>query len=130
MFCFVRMPVVIMPDTAASQTKSNPDPAQTTSPPPASWLTGGEVAELLTITRAPVANYRRNAPVSWQVHDLKSGRKSAAQAERERLNRLWHAVAAKMAVKGYKVWEAWHCCDTFRDLKGCIGAVDQRLMGD
>jgi len=101
MLCFVRMPVVIMPDTPASQPNPNLDPAQPTSPPPASWITGGEVAELVTITRASVANYRRNASVSRQVPGLKSDRKSAAQAERERLNRLWHAVAAKMAGKGY-----------------------------
>jgi glutathione S-transferase len=103
MLCFGRMPVLIMPDTAASQRKPNPDPARPSSPPTTSWLTGCEVAELLTITRAPVANYRRNASVSRQVPGLKSDRKSAAQAERERLNRLWHAVAAKMAGKGYTV---------------------------
>jgi DNA-binding transcriptional regulator YdaS (Cro superfamily) len=83
-----------------------------------------------SITAAAVEHCRQHAPVAWQVPGLKSGRKSAAQAERERLNRLWHAVAAKMAGKGYKDWQAWHCRDTFRDLKACIGAVDQRLMGD
>jgi hypothetical protein len=39
-------------------------------------------------------------------------------------------VAAKMAGLGYKDWQSWHCRGTFRDLKGCISAVDQRLMGD
>jgi hypothetical protein len=24
----------------------------------------------------------------------------------------------------------WHCRDTFRPLKACISAVDQRLMGE
>jgi hypothetical protein len=83
-----------------------------------------------SITAAAVEHCRQHAPVAWQVPGLKSGRKSAAQAERERLNRLWHAVAAKMAGKGYQGWQAWHCRDTFRDLKACISVVDQRLMGD
>jgi hypothetical protein len=61
---------------------------------------------------------------------MKSGRKSAAQHERERLDRLWYAVASKMAGKGYKGWQGRHCRGTFRDLKACISAVDQRLMGD
>jgi hypothetical protein len=37
-----------------------PQPAPPTSPPPSSWLSGGEVAELLSITRASVANWRRS----------------------------------------------------------------------
>ncbi len=88
------------------------------------------MAELLTITRAPVEHCRRHAPVAWQIPGAKSGRKSTAQAERERKGRHWKAVAAKMAGKGYKDWQSWHCRDTFRDLKACISAVDQRLMGD
>jgi hypothetical protein len=35
-----------------------------------------------------------------------------------------------MAAAGYKDWQAWHCRDTFRDLKACISAVDCWLMGD
>jgi hypothetical protein len=83
-----------------------------------------------SISAAAVEHCRRHAPVAWQIPGARSGRKSAAQAERERLNRLWHAVAAKMAGKGYQGWQAWHCRDTFRDLKACISAVDQRLMGE
>jgi hypothetical protein len=51
----------------------------------------------------------------------------AGSRQRERKYRLWRLVAAKMASKGY---QAWHCRDTFRDLKACISAVDQRLMGE
>jgi hypothetical protein len=29
----------------------------------------------------------------------------------------------------YLGWQSWHGRVTFRDLKACIGAVDQRLMG-
>jgi hypothetical protein len=61
---------------------------------------------------------------------VKSGRESAAQAERERKDRLWKAVAAKMAGKGYQGLQGWHCRDTLRHLKACISAVDQRLMRD
>jgi hypothetical protein len=83
-----------------------------------------------SITAAAVEHCRRHAPVTWQVPGMKSGRKSAAQHERERLDRLWYAVASKMAGKGYKGWQGRHCRGTFRDLKACISAVDQRLMGD
>ena len=83
-----------------------------------------------SITAAAVEHCRQHAPVTWQVPGAKSGRKSAAQAERERKDRLWRAVAAKMASKGYQGWQSWHCRDTYRDLKACISAVDQRLMGD
>jgi hypothetical protein len=41
----------------------DPLPVVLTAPqpaPPTSWLTGGEVAELLSITRASVANWRRS----------------------------------------------------------------------
>jgi hypothetical protein len=83
-----------------------------------------------SITAAAVEHCRRHAPVAWQVPGAKSGRRSAAQAERQRLNLLWHVVAAKMAGLGYKGWQSSDCRDTFRDLKRCIIAVDGRLMGD
>ena len=83
-----------------------------------------------SITAAAVEHCRRHAPVAWQVPGMKSGRKSAAQAEGERRDRLWRAVASKMAGLGYEGWQGRHCRKTFRDLKACISAVDQRLMGD
>jgi hypothetical protein len=83
-----------------------------------------------SITAAAVEHCRQHAPVAWQVPGAKSGRKSAAQAEREREDRLWRAVAAKMVGKGYQGWQGRHCRDTFRDLKRCIQAVDGRLMVD
>jgi len=75
-----------------------------------------------SITAAAVEHCRRHAPVAWQIPGAKSGRKSAVQAERERLDQLWYAVAIKMAGAGYKGWQAWHCRDTWRDLKRCIQA--------
>jgi hypothetical protein len=80
-----------------------------------------------SITAAAVEHCRRHAPVAWQIPGAKSGRKSAAQAEQERKDRLWRLVAAKMAGKGY---QGWHCRDTYRDLKACISAVDGRLLGE
>jgi DNA-binding transcriptional regulator YdaS (Cro superfamily) len=81
-----------------------------------------------SITAAAVEHCRQHAPVAWQVPGAKSGRKSASQAERERIDQLWHAVALKMASLGYKGLQARHCCATFRDLKACISAVDYRLL--
>lgn len=83
-----------------------------------------------SVTAAAVEHCRQHAPVAWQDPGAKSGRRSAEQAERERLDHLWHAVAAKMAAAGYRNWQAWHCRDVFRDLKRSINAVDRRLMGD
>lgn len=84
--------------------------------------------ELLTITRAPVEHCRRHAPVAWQIPGAKSGRKSTAQAERERKDRLWKAVAAKMAGKGYQGWVSWHCRYTFRHLKTGISGASEAIL--
>lgn len=83
-----------------------------------------------SITAAAVEHCRQHAPVAWQPAGIRSGRRSAAQAERERLDQLWYCVATKMAAAGYKGWQAWHCRATFRDLKRSIEAVDGRLMED
>ena len=83
-----------------------------------------------SISAAAVEHCRRHAPVSWQHPGAKSGRKSGTQAERERKDRLWRVVAAKMAGLGYMGWQGRHCRDTFRDLKACISAVDQRLTDE
>ena len=83
-----------------------------------------------SITAAAVEHCRQHAPVAWQPAGIRSGRRSAAQAERERLDRLWYAVASKMVARGYKDWQGMHCRDTYRDLKACISAVDGRLIGD
>lgn len=83
-----------------------------------------------SVSAAAVEHCRQHAPVAWQVPGAKSGRRSAEQAEQDRIDLLWCAVAAKMAAAGYRDWQAWHCRDTFRALKKSINAVDGRLMGD
>jgi DNA-binding transcriptional regulator YdaS (Cro superfamily) len=83
-----------------------------------------------SVTAAAVEHCRRHAPIAWQPAGVRSGRRSAAQTERDRLDQLWYVVATKMAAAGYEGWQAWHCRDTWRDLKRCIQAVDARLMGD
>ena len=83
-----------------------------------------------SITREAVEHCRQHAPVAWQHPQMRSGRKSAAQAERERLDALWFLVAQKMRIAGYEGWQSWHARDTFRALKACIRAVDDRLMDD
>lgn len=81
-----------------------------------------------TITPEAVERCRRARP--WQHPEMKSGRRSAAERERERRDHLWYAVALKMGAKGYEGWQAWHCRETWRDLKACIVGVDGRLMED
>ena len=83
-----------------------------------------------SVSAAAVEHCRRHAPVAWQVPGAKSGRRSAEQAQRERMDQLWCAVAAKMAAAGYRDWQAWDCRHAFRALKRSINAVDRRLMGD
>ena len=59
-----------------------------------------------SITAAAVEHCRRHAPVTWQVPGMKSGRKSAAQHERERCNRRWYAVASKLRGQVYSNWQS------------------------
>ena len=58
-----------------------------------------------SITAAAAENCRQHPPVAWQIPVAKPGQKSAAKAERERKDRLWTAVAAKMACRGYQGWQ-------------------------
>jgi hypothetical protein len=83
-----------------------------------------------SITAAAVEHCRRHAPVAWQVSGLKSGRKSAAQHERERLDRLWYAVASKLRGQGYSQWTHAQVRETWRDFRAAIRAVDSVLIED
>jgi len=83
-----------------------------------------------SVTASAGEHCRRHPPSAWQSAGVRSGRRSAAQAERDRLDQLWYIVASKMAAAGFEGWQAWHCHDTWRDLKRCIQAVDGMLLGD
>lgn len=83
-----------------------------------------------SITAAAVEHCRRHAPIAWQVSGLKSGRKSAAQAERERLNRLWYAVASKLRGQGYKDWQSGQVRQAWHDFRAAIRAVAPELIED
>ena len=83
-----------------------------------------------SISPEAVEHCRRHAPIAWQVPGGKSGRKSHAQLERERLDACWRSVAAKLRSLGYPEWQGWHARDTWRDLKACIRQVDDRLLQD
>jgi hypothetical protein len=55
------LPAMLTPDSAAPQPQPAPPTSPPpTSPPPTSWLSGGEVAELLGVGRATVALWRRS----------------------------------------------------------------------
>jgi hypothetical protein len=83
-----------------------------------------------SITVAEVERCRREAPVNWQSAGMKSGRKSAAQHERERRDSLWYAVASKLRGKGYSQWTHAQVRETWRDFRAAIRAVDSCLIED
>ena len=83
-----------------------------------------------SITVAEVERCRREAPVSWQSPGMKSGRKSAAQHERERRDSLWYAVAMKLRGKGYSSWSSAQVRECWRDFRAAIRQVDSALLED
>jgi DNA-binding transcriptional regulator YdaS (Cro superfamily) len=83
-----------------------------------------------TIAVAEVERCKREAPVHWQSAGMRSGRKSAAQHERERRDSLWYAVASKLRGKGYSQWTHAQVRETWRDFRAAIRAVDPALIED
>jgi len=83
-----------------------------------------------SVTVAEVERCKRNAPVAWQSQSMKSGRKSAAQHERERRDSLWYAVASKLRGKGYSSWSYAEVRATWRDFRAAIRSVDSVLIED
>ena len=83
-----------------------------------------------SISVIEVERCRREAPVSWQSQGMKSGRKSAAQHERERRDSLWYAVASKLRGQGYSQWTHAQVRETWRDFRAAIRAVDSVLIED
>ena len=83
-----------------------------------------------SITVGEVERCRREAPVSWQSAGMKSGRKSAAQHERERRDSLWYAVSSKLRGRGYSSWSYAQVRQTWQDFRAAIREVDSALIED
>jgi hypothetical protein len=83
-----------------------------------------------SITVGEVERCRRHAPVAWQSAAMRSGRKSAAQHERERKDSLWYAVASKLRGQGYRDWQYSQVRQTFRDFRTAIRQVAPELIED
>jgi hypothetical protein len=75
-----------------------------------------------------VERCRRQAPVSWQSAGMKSGRKSAAQHERERKDLLWYNISVKLRGRGYSSWSSSQVRETWRDFRAAIRAVAPELL--
>ena len=83
-----------------------------------------------SLSVAEVERCRREAPVSWQSTGMKSGRKSAAQHERERKDLLWYNVAMKLRGQGYRDWQSAQVRQTWRDFRTAIRQVAPELIED
>jgi hypothetical protein len=83
-----------------------------------------------SITVGEVERCRKEAPVSWQTASMKSGRKSAAQHERERRDSLWYAVSSKLRGRGYSSWSYAQVRQTWQDVRAAIQEVDSALIED
>ena len=81
-----------------------------------------------SISVSDVERCRREAPVSWQSAGMKSGRKSAAQHERERKDLLWHNISSKLRGRGYAQWSSAQVRETWRDFRAAIRAVAPELL--
>jgi hypothetical protein len=74
-----------------------------------------------SVTAFEVERVRRSLP--WQPDGFKSGRKSAAQYEQERQERLWYLVAQKLRALGYQGWTAKDARKAHADISDCVRAV-------
>jgi hypothetical protein len=83
-----------------------------------------------SISVGEVERCRRESAINWQSPGMKSGRKSAAQHERERRDRLWYAVASKLRGNGYSSWSYADVRATWRDFRAAIRSVDSALIED
>jgi len=83
-----------------------------------------------SVTVAEVERCKRESAINWQSAGMKSGRKSAAQHERERRDRLWYAVASKLRGNGYSSWSYADVRATWRDFRAAIRAVAPELIED
>ena len=81
-----------------------------------------------SISVAEVERCRREAPVAWQSTGHKSGRKSAAQHERERKDLLWYKIGVKLRGRGYSGWTSAQVRQTWQDFRAAIRAVAPDLL--
>jgi DNA-binding transcriptional regulator YdaS (Cro superfamily) len=81
-----------------------------------------------SVSEAAVERCRRS--VAWQHPGMKSGRKSAAQHESERRDRLWYSVAVRLRGQGYRDWQCGQVRQTWRDFRAAIIAVAPELIED
>jgi hypothetical protein len=77
-----------------------------------------------TITVAEVERCKREAPVHWQSAGMRSGRKSAAQLERERKDLLWYNIGVKLRGRGYNSWTYAQIRGAWQDFRAAILEVD------
>lgn len=77
-----------------------------------------------SIAATELERCRREAPVSWQSAGHKSGRKSAAQHDRERKDLLWYNVGVKLRGRGYSNWTYAQIREAFQDFRAAIKEVD------
>jgi hypothetical protein len=78
-----------------------------------------------SVSAAEVARCRREASVSWQTAGMKSGRKSAAQLERERKDLLWYNIGVKLRGRGYPSWTSAQIRQAWQDFRAAIREVDK-----
>ena len=78
-----------------------------------------------SIIVAEIERCRREAPVSWQSAGMKSGRKSAAQHERERKDLLWYNIGVKLRGRGYPSWTSAQIRQAWQDFRTAIREVDK-----
>jgi len=83
-----------------------------------------------SVSAAEVARCRRESAIHWQSPGMKSGRKSAAQRERERKILLWYNVGVKLRGRGYSGWSSAQIRETWQDFRAAILEVDSALIED
>ena len=83
-----------------------------------------------SVSVAEIERCKRQAPVAWQSVGMKSGRKSAAQHERERKDLLWHNISSKLRGRGYSQWSSAQVRETWRDFRTAIRQVAPELIED
>jgi hypothetical protein len=77
-----------------------------------------------SVTVAEVERCRRESAIHWQSAGLRSGRRSAAQLERERKDLLWYNIGVKLRGRGYNSWTYAQIREAWQDFRAAILEVD------